>query len=77
MEWISVKDILPENKEMVLVSIPDSLLVMVNHVVEFSLNEYSGNHIWQTINSSHPAYTLYANVDGVTHWMPLPEPPKD
>ena len=74
--WISVKDRLPEDRQMVLVSIPDDVFPPICHVAEFSLAEFSDNHIWQTINGSHPAYTLYANIIGVSHWMPLPEPPK-
>lgn len=76
MEWISVRDRLPNDRQMVLVSIPVNLFKQVNHVAEFTLAEYSGDHIWQTINGSHPAYTLYASILNVTHWMPLPEPPK-
>lgn len=76
-DWISVQDKLPNDKQMVLVSIPDDVLDQVNHVAEFSENEYSGNHVWQTINGSNPAYTLYANILGVTHWQPLPSPPNN
>lgn len=75
--WISVKDRLPEDRQMVLISIPDELFGQICHVAEFTLDEFGDKHIWQTINGSHPAYTLYANILGVTHWMPLPEPPKN
>lgn len=76
MEWININDKLPEHRQMVLVSIPDDLLKQVNHVAEFNLSECSDNHIWQTINSSHQAYTLYANIEGVTHWCEILKPPK-
>lgn len=77
MKWISVKESLPKHHSMVLVFIPDDILIGINHVVQFYSDDYGDSHKWQTINGSHIDYTLYANVVGVTHWMPLPTPPID
>ncbi len=75
MKWINVKTDLPENKQMCLVSIPDEHSGQNCHVAEFNIDEYSGNHRWETINSDNPAYTLYATIVNVSHWMPLPDKP--
>lgn len=60
MEWISVKNKLPQKWENVLCFYkyePDS----PNVVCE---NTYLGGGMWMS------------ETDKVTHWMPLPEPPK-
>jgi len=67
MEWISVKDRLPENK---------------NKCGQFVVNEYlvtDGNSyeikFWDGKNWINQYDTL--EYQGYTHWLPLPEPPKD
>lgn len=57
MEWISVKD-----------RLPDGELVLINvHQRDYLIAEYTNGAWW---NDS------IGFVHGVTHWMPLPEPPK-
>lgn len=61
MEWISVKDDLPKKRTRVLVS--DGQLVtqaIINHRGDWAN--------WYTIDNEY--------FNDVTHWMPLPEPPK-
>lgn len=65
-EWISVKDRLPEkyDKFLVLSSFPNDYIIGVR------------------TSYFHPNYkklgfTTGFDVDQVTHWMPLPEPPKE
>ena len=58
-EWISVKERLPDNGEVVLVCDEHELILMAEH--------YSYGWV------SNP---LFVKIK-VTHWMPLPEPPKD
>lgn len=61
-EWISVNDKLPTTKD-------DVLMVVDGRIVELGwYGQHSG--IW------HRAYTD-VRVCIVTHWMPLPEPPKE
>ena len=61
MEWISVKDKLPEKRKRVLAS--DGELVVVAWIGKV-LNMWEG---WQCIDNEY--------FGDVTHWMPLPEPP--
>lgn len=84
MEWISVKDRLPEFGEQVLwyciikwmpeykgVSIrQDSLL---NHKIPV---EFDGSFYCLNDESDFLAYDGDYHDEVATHWMPLPEPPK-
>ena len=72
-QWISVKDRLPENDQLVLVCEDNMTKMSVYHS---GIYEHE-NETWE-IYEKHccgqlPLY--YTNAD-VTHWMPLPEPPK-
>lgn len=63
-EWISVKDRLPEKGERVLCT--DGHGVFEQYRIE--RNEIHGE--WQRCG-------LPALLQRVTHWMPLPKPPKE
>lgn len=68
MEWISVKKALPEEGELVLTI--DS---------RESLEQYRVDYIIKFENIEEPyiwAYRLCDDWEDVTHWMPLPKPPK-
>jgi len=65
-DWISVKDRLPEND--------DNYLILFEYG-RYRFNErvivgFYSNNKWCVSGHSN-------NLDTVTHWMPLPEPPKD
>jgi hypothetical protein len=63
MNWISVKDRLPENGQRV---------ICYNRFIEIKNYDsvfYDGDIHW----TGAPI----GELTGVTHWMPLPEPPKD
>jgi len=68
MEWISVNDRLPETSQNVI-------------IIRFSngrfylpdMAEYYGGQFFPTLQM--PDGTDF-NADWITHWMPLPEPPK-
>ena len=67
MEWISVKDELPPNK--------DWYLCAGVEAVDGRLHE-------ARVRILRPYYTWISNWNDagnfvVTHWMPLPEPPKE
>lgn len=64
MEWISVNDKLPENIDNVLAY--SSLAYNQNCSVEVAF--YDEDQQWKG------APTYFTN--GITHWMPLPEPPQ-
>lgn len=64
MKWISVKERLPEHSQAVMVYIADRGSVMLTHFFgDFALARVG-------VESGFSDH-------GVTHWMPLPEPPKD
>ena len=63
LKWISVKDRLPEVAWRVLVT--DGTNVNFGYTLCF---EIKGVSPWCTLSPVMP--------DKVTHWMPLPEPPK-
>jgi len=68
MEWISVKDILPKNGQVFLTycsSAERDWEVCVCKMIDGKICDM-GNDIW------NEDYTFW----DVTHWMPLPEPPK-
>jgi hypothetical protein len=68
-EWISVKDAAPTNAEDVFICLSDETILLgrfENRGVPFQWYAY-WNDGYQPVISSHRP---------VTHWMPLPEPPK-
>ena len=68
MEWISVKDKLPEADKLVLVNGDDGVF----RAYTDGHNEYPS---WQC--SPIGSYAGDSCVLGITHWMPLPEPPNE
>jgi hypothetical protein len=69
-QWISVKDRLPNDGERVLIYVPKTqnkyyvaTFYTLRDEIKFAMNIYGMSYCW------------YAN--DVTHWQPLPEPPKD
>lgn len=74
MEWISVKDRLPKKEEFVAVS------CMKHNEGNFRLRKGIAIGIWMGVYFVDMPDNCGCNgVDpkDVTHWMPLPEPPKD
>jgi hypothetical protein len=65
MNWISVKDKLPEEEQEVLIGwfqvTASNKQYFAHDVAIFNQNEFSG---WRKYPEA-------------THWMPLPEPPKE
>lgn len=59
-EWISVDERLPEKEQIVLCCLG---LVM-------NVYTYKGDRIWED------SYGYWQKDEPITHWMPLPEPPK-
>lgn len=61
MDWISVKERLPEEQTGVLIAVKDCRSVIAQ----------VWNGRWTDVGESGLDY----EQDDVTHWMPLPEPP--
>lgn len=64
-EWISVKDRLPENEDRILV-------YDLHNDIEFGFFNMRDKKFKYFDENGYPYEFLY-----VTHWMPLPKPPKD
>lgn len=62
-EWISVKDRLPEEDTDVLIFSRKFKICTIGRCMKSSWGR------WWTTN--------HAGCANITHWMPLPEPPKD
>lgn len=59
--WVSVKDRLPEA----------GVKCLIRDMKDAAIGMYMENGIWQWADGD-----FYAK-GGITHWMPLPEPPKE
>lgn len=64
-KWINVKDGLPENQQEVIV-------YRGHHSGLMNVYTYIGNNEWE----DDYGYWGRTNDEGITHWMPLPVPPK-
>lgn len=67
MEWISVKDRLPEMNK--------TVLIVRSGSVEIGFYNAKDKRFYVPNESAFDGWPI--PVDGVTHWMPLPEPPKE
>lgn len=72
MEWISVKDRLPEDCENVLVYCP----ILGSMAVAYLAYDRKGSPIHYTI-VDFDEYDQIARLNEISHWMPLSEPPKE
>lgn len=78
--WVSVKDMLPSSYFFVLVY---SKMEGTNEPCPMTIARYNGNK-WETLcneeeNNACASGDLFWSTDSeeITHWMPLPLPPKD
>lgn len=67
MDWVSVKDRIPESEKRVLAYCAKTKKMFVGFFWE---GKYDKN--WYLVGSKGRWYT----ATGVTHWAPLPEPPE-
>lgn len=68
MEWISVKDRLPDKNGDFLAYVPNE---------KDNTKERVETLYYMDINNWFKGDYYSRKVYGVTHWMPLPEPPKE
>ena len=66
MNWIDIKDALPEIGQEVLVYRGNCRGNLMN------VYTYLGDDMWE----DDYGYWQHADGEGITHWMPLPEPPR-
>ena len=69
-KWISVEDELPEKGKTVLIT--DGVLTYVAVLNRMNGYDFQIADDWEGVEFSHNAI----NLEDVTHWMPLPTPPK-
>lgn len=70
-EWISVKDKSPQEKGQYLVAYHPAHWDSVNYEkTAVDVDSFRGGNAYKRSSWAHNKYWL------VTHWMPLPEPPK-
>ena len=67
-EWISVKDRLPDDDELVLVYTKDGVTSVCSLVIANAFANLKNLKVWEDNNGYY--------VSDVTHWQKLPNPPK-
>lgn len=73
MEWISVKDRLPESKDdLVIVYFSETGSIETVHIQDYFDDITSGTEP----ESGKQLYTKWYISQAITHWQPLPAPPK-
>lgn len=78
-EWISVTKNLPDEYDYVLISYVDSLNKKLRYVPAVGVRIdgfWSTKESSATLSAKHRDFEKEYNVT-VTHWMPLPSPPRD
>lgn len=76
-EWVSIKDKMPEKFDEVFVA-----EIINGEIYSYAAATYLGDHFFEAETSGLDAYNYdggaHISLDmGVTHWIPLPKPPKD
>lgn len=72
-EWISVQERLPDNCRAVLVALEG---LTIGGAPAMVIGSYSGG-FWMVADADGTHYLTKYMRYNVTHWMPLPEPPKN
>lgn len=68
MKWISVKERLPKDDDNVLVFLAPTDILIGSYFFRPMMRSFT----WTMHDSDLDEY-----IEDITHWMPLPEPPKD
>jgi hypothetical protein len=71
-EWISVKDRLPEEGQSV-----DCWVSSVRYGTKYRHADSIFNTDFNEMCFDHDDFSHYEKIESVTHWMPLPSPPKE
>jgi len=73
-EWISVNDRLPKHNKKIYSKGVEVIVwpsILADHV------EVSTAFYGKRVNAQSNFYLFGAVIEGITHWMPLPEPPEE
>lgn len=73
-EWISVEDRSPEEHKVVDAWNGDERLTNVEY---YDNSFFSAEQQWDVDDCGFGRFSNTFLEEGVTHWMPLPEPPKE
>ena len=77
MRWISVKNKEPNLRDSILMLIPTGVgFVCAGFVLERSLEDGEGEFSEKFLADQYGDDIGYS-IECMTHWMPLPQPPKD
>jgi hypothetical protein len=71
MEWISVKDRLPELKDDSIIAYYKTGSIETTHIEDNFKDITAGFD-----ENGNQLYTKWYLNAGITHWMPLPQPPE-
>ena len=66
-EWISVKDKIPEHNQFVLGCSKGGNMIVARCDLHIN-GQHLLDYVFMSTNLTH-------QITGITHWMPLPEPP--
>lgn len=72
MNWISVKDRLPEKDDVYIICLNSAYYDRDKGVIHYKMVYYA---FWDY--GHWDLEECYANEEDVTHWMPFPEPPEE
>ena len=72
MRWIPVEEMLPEEGKRCLLYTPCDGIICVGYYA--GKDEWQHRHKWRLVTAMRSTQTLTKKV---THWMPLPSPPKE
>ena len=77
MEWISVKERLPDENIEVLICICEDIVQAYSDGKNWRGSRYVRDHMSDGYVGDSKIIKIGSPHDWVTHWMPLPEPPKN
>lgn len=84
MKWISIKDKLPELETDVLVARPNQYSKKIDRIIACLFDSGPEGRTWghvydvprKRLSGFYWSLPAVCPLDHITHWMPLPEPPK-
>ena len=74
-EWIPVEDRLPEESGLYITFGCTAVPVRLPHNFDKDMGKFGVWWDYDTDGKKHPRYR-FIEAEDITHWMPLPEPPK-
>jgi hypothetical protein len=74
-EWISVKDRLPDESGLYITFGCTAVPVRWLHNFDKNVGKFGAWWNYEPDGKEHPRYR-FIEAGNITHWMPLPQPPK-